>query len=266
MPIKKDGTGKRWVEMELLLPGTPEQVWHAMATGPGYSAWFTKAEIEPRIGGQVRFDFGSDVTSSGEVTRWEPPNQFSYVERGWEKGAPPLATEIIITGRSGDRCLVRMVHSLFASSDDWDDPIEGFEAGWPGFFAVLRSYLTHFNGASAASFIARTQANTDSLSAWPRLCERLGLAGANVGERRIASSAPAPWSGVVEHVHQDAQQRYVLFRLDAPSPGVILAGTDEKAGSTSVSLCHFFYGENAAALASQSEPRTQEWLNQSFGA
>jgi hypothetical protein len=31
-------------------------------------------------------------------------------------------------------------------------------------------------------------------------------------------------------------------------------------------LCHFFYGENAAALASQSEPRTQEWLNQSFGA
>lgn len=46
MPVKKDGTGKRWVEMELLVPGTPEQVWQAMATGPGNAAWFVKGEID----------------------------------------------------------------------------------------------------------------------------------------------------------------------------------------------------------------------------
>jgi uncharacterized protein YndB with AHSA1/START domain len=266
MPIKKDGTGKRWVEMELLVPGTPEQVWQAMATGPGYAAWFTKSEIEPRVGGVLRFDLSPGVTSSGEVTRWEPPHQFSYVERGWGEGAPPLATEIIITSRSGNRCLVRMVHSLFASSDDWDDQIEGFESGWPAFFAVLRCYLTHFSGASAASFMATTSASMDSLSAWLRLCERLGLAGANAGEQRTGSSGPGPWSGVVEQVHQDARQRYVLLRLDAPSPGFVLAGTEDHGGSTSVSLCRFFYGETSAALAAESEPRTREWLNKSFGA
>jgi uncharacterized protein YndB with AHSA1/START domain len=51
MPIKKDGTGKRWVEMEFLVPGTPEQAWQAMATGTGNAAWFVKGEVEPRVGG-----------------------------------------------------------------------------------------------------------------------------------------------------------------------------------------------------------------------
>ncbi|RWQ41889.1 MAG: SRPBCC domain-containing protein, partial [Mesorhizobium sp.] len=40
MPIKKDETGKRWVEMEFITPCTPEQVWRAIATGPGNTAWF----------------------------------------------------------------------------------------------------------------------------------------------------------------------------------------------------------------------------------
>ncbi|WP_287073272.1 hypothetical protein [Mesorhizobium sp.] len=38
MPIKKDETGKRWVEMEFITPCTPEQVWRAIATGPGNTA------------------------------------------------------------------------------------------------------------------------------------------------------------------------------------------------------------------------------------
>lgn len=30
MPIRKDDSGRRWVEMEVLVPGTPEQVWDAI--------------------------------------------------------------------------------------------------------------------------------------------------------------------------------------------------------------------------------------------
>jgi uncharacterized protein YndB with AHSA1/START domain len=268
MPIKKDGTGKRWVEMELVVPGTPEQVWHAMATGPGYAAWFVTGEIEPRVGGRFRLDFGQGATTAGEVTAWEPPYKFGYVERDWDQGAPPVATEITITSRSGDRCVVRMVHSLFTSADDWDDQVEGFENGWPGFFAVLRVYLTHFAGANAASFMAMTPASGDALSVWLRLGEALGLAGASVGERRTASSGPEPWSGVVEHVYQDTQQRYVLVRLDAPSLGIALVGTYDKdatshsaAGpSTNVSVLRYFYGDEAAGRAAEAESRWRHWL------
>jgi uncharacterized protein YndB with AHSA1/START domain len=193
MPIKKDETGKHWVEMEVLVPGTPEQVWRAIATGPGYAAWFVPAEVEPRVGGSLRFDFGQGTTSSGEVTTWKPPLEFGDVERDWCEGAPPVATEITITARSGDRCVLRMVHSLFTSTDDWDSELEGFEQGWLGYFALLRAYLTHFADTPAMSFTARVPAKGDTLSTWQHLCAALQLSGASVGVRlsHRVSSTPA---------------------------------------------------------------------------
>lgn len=277
MPIRKDGTGKRWIEMELIVPATPEQVWHAMATGEGNAGWFVKAEIEPKEGGPMHFDFGEGALSGGSVTAWEPPARFGYEERDWAPGAPPVATEITITARSGGRSVVRMVHSLFSTSDEWDDQMEGFESGWPGFFALLRVYLTHFAGASAASFIAMQRTDTDALTAWTRLCDVLGLAGASVGERRTATSGPELWTGIVEHVHQDLQQRWVLVRIVEPSDGVVLVGTHQSAASlndveakigksagTNVSVCRYFYGEGAAARLTESETRWRAWLSKTF--
>jgi uncharacterized protein YndB with AHSA1/START domain len=265
MPIKKDASGKRWVEMELLVPGTPEQVWRALATGPGYTAWFTKAQIEETVGGTVRFDFGEGTVSSGEVTAWEPPQLFCYVENEWEAGAPPVATEITITSRSGGSCVIRMVHSLFSATDDWDDQIEGFEAGWPSYFAVLRAYLEHFPSAEAASFLVMVPAKTDHLTAWRRLAESLGFAGADVGEERSASPLHEAWTGVVEHVHQDPVQRYALLRLSRPSAGLALIGTHQKGDTTTVSVHRYFYGEGAEALAAAGEAPWRSWLTNMFG-
>ncbi len=75
------------------MPGTPEQVWQAMATGPAIQHWFTKTKVEAHIGGAIQFDFGPNGSSMGEVTAWEPPFRFGYVERNWSEGAPPVATE-----------------------------------------------------------------------------------------------------------------------------------------------------------------------------
>ena len=277
MPIRKDGAGKRWVEMELIVPGTPEQVWQAMATGDGYAGWFVKAEIEPKEGGAMHFDFGEGAISGGSVTAWQPPARFAYEERDWAPGAPPVATEITITARSGGRSVVRMVHSLFSTSDEWDDQMEGFESGWPGFFALLRIYLAHFAGARASSFMAMQRADADALPAWTRLCDALGLAGASVGERRSSSSDPEPWTGIVEHVHQDHQQRWVLLRTVEPSDGVVLVGTHQSAGSTNdveakigksagtnVSVCRYFYGDESASRATASEAHWRAWLSRTF--
>lgn len=266
MPIKKDGKGNRWVEMEFVTPGTPEQVWEAMATGPGNAAWFTKATIEERVGGAFRLDFGPGATSSGEVTGWDPPRRFGYVERDWSEGAPPVATEITITSRSGDRCVVRMVHSLFSTSDDWDDQMEGFESGWPGFFDVLRIYLSHFAGLTAASFIAQATIEGDQLAIWKRLKDDLGFAGADVGEALTTGTKPERLSGVVESVRQDTRQRAILMRLDAPAPGVALIGTYATGRTVTVSMCLFFYGDDAQSVAAASEQTWRDWLGETFAA
>ncbi len=264
MPIKKDASGKRWVEMELIVPGTPEQVWQALATGPGNTGWFAKTEIDGRVGGVVRFDFGDGSSSVGEVTEWAPPQRFCYVERDWDEDAPPIATEITITARSGGRCVVRMVHSLFTSSDAWDDQVEGFEGGWPGLFQVLRVYLAHFAGQDCECFWVMQQAKLDDLSAWQRLTELVGLTGASVGEQRSGAFGGERWSGVVEHLYQDAKQRYYLVRLLEPGPGIALLGTYSSGETMRVSLSRYFYGDDAQARAARSEPALRAWLASAF--
>ena len=48
MAVKLDRDGARRVELEYEVPGTPEDVWRAIATGEGISSWFTPATVEER--------------------------------------------------------------------------------------------------------------------------------------------------------------------------------------------------------------------------
>src|SRR5439155_990358 len=45
MSVKKEASGRRSVQVEVEVPGTPEEVWQAIATGPGISSWFVPTEF-----------------------------------------------------------------------------------------------------------------------------------------------------------------------------------------------------------------------------
>ena len=53
MSVKKEASGRRSVQVEVEVPGTPEEVWKAIATGPGISSWFVPTEFEERDGKPV---------------------------------------------------------------------------------------------------------------------------------------------------------------------------------------------------------------------
>src|SRR5258707_6278478 len=151
MSVKKEASGRRSIQVEVEVPGTPEEVWQAIATGPGISSWFVPTEFEESDGKPVavKMNFGPGMVSRAAVTAWDPPRMFAAQGEGWG-GSPPIATEWSVEARAGGVCLVRVVNSLFASTDDWDGQLEGTEHGWPGFFRTLRIYLTHFRGQSSA--------------------------------------------------------------------------------------------------------------------
>ena len=117
MSVKKDASGRRSVQVEVEVPGTPEQVWQAIATGPGVSSWFVPTEVDERDGGKVVSHFGPGMDSIATTTAWEPPHRFAAESHDLGPNAPPMATEWIVEARSGGVCVVRVVHSLFASTD-----------------------------------------------------------------------------------------------------------------------------------------------------
>jgi uncharacterized protein YndB with AHSA1/START domain len=264
MTLKKDDSGRRWVEMEFLVPGTPDQVWHAIATGAGMSAWFTPTVVEEHVGGKIAFDFGPENcgqdVSSGKVTGWDPPVRFAYEEYGWSGDAPPVATEVTVTSRSGDQCVVRMVHSLFTEKDDWDGELESFETGWPGFFEVLRVYLANFAGAPAAAVHAMAGHSGGEPRAWSTMTDALNIAGANVGDRRETPSGAPRLAGFVERIQQDANGRQVMVRIDEPAPGVAVVGSCVVGDEARVMASVYFYGPEAAETAAAEQPKWTDWM------
>jgi uncharacterized protein YndB with AHSA1/START domain len=265
MPLKKNDE-RRWVELEVLVPGTPEQVWRAIATGAGISAWFTPTAVEERVGGAITFTLDGGATSSGTVTAWEPGSRFAYEERGWSGDAPPLATEVVIVSRSGGSCVVRMVHSLFTSKDAWDDEMEGFEKGWPGFFEVLRAYLRDFTDQPVGALSAMGAYPASVQEAWKHVATALGVRGAEVGEQRTAAAGVPPLVGCVQRVQHTQEGCSVTLRLEQPAPGIALIGVHRWQSKTNAILSFYLYGERAQEVARDAQPLWRAWLAKHLAA
>ena len=49
---------RREIRLELEVPGTIEEVWDAIATGPGITSWYVPHTVEERQGGAATASFG----------------------------------------------------------------------------------------------------------------------------------------------------------------------------------------------------------------
>ena len=63
MPTQKDPNGRRFIAVETEVPGTPEEVWQAIASGPGLTAWFVPSQVEEHAKGSMVMDFGPGMES-----------------------------------------------------------------------------------------------------------------------------------------------------------------------------------------------------------
>src|SRR5262249_36258214 len=263
MSVKKEPSGRRYVQVEVEVPGTPEEVWRAIATGPGISSWFVPTKFEERDGKPVAvtLDFGPGMESRSAVTAWDPPRKFAAQGEGWG-GSPPIADEWSVEAKSGGTCIVRVVHSLFAETDDWDNQLEGTESGWPGFFRILKIYLTHFRGQGSAMMQWIAPAKGTVAEAWETLTAALGLKGVSVGQRWTAAAGVPALSGVVEHVTQ--RPCNALLRLDKPGPGTAALGAVDFGGQSMVTLSFYLYGDPAAGTVARETPIWQTWIQERF--
>jgi uncharacterized protein YndB with AHSA1/START domain len=264
MPVKKDAIGRRSVQAEVEVAGTPEEAWQAIATGPGISSWFVPSTVEGHVGGAATANFGPGMESRATITAWDPPRRYEFESSDLGPQGPVVATEWIVETRSGGTCLVRVVHSWFSDVDDWDEQFAGQERGWVCFFRILRLYLAHFCGQRGASLQTMGMTGTSLSDAWKKLVEPLGLASTAAGQHVNSSSLPR-LGGKVEHVGP-AEDPEVLLTLDTPAPGVAHLFAMRMGNESCVSVRLYLYGDNASAVAAAEESRWQAWMSERFPA
>jgi uncharacterized protein YndB with AHSA1/START domain len=261
-----DDTRKhRSVQAEVEVPGTPEEIWDAIATGPGISAWFVPTEVDEREGGEISQHHGAGMDFTGVVTAWEPPHRFVY-ETEWRPtdaaGLERTAAEFLVEARAGGTCVVRVVNSGFGSGADWDRAMESTKAGWPTALNSLRLYLTHFLGQAAASFAAGGTAPGTREEAWRELSGAIGIPVATEGER-VASGPGSPrLAGVVE----SAEESHLTLRIDEPGPGLAYIGAGGPGDEVYAFVRAYVYGEDAVEIAARAESDWQAWLDARFPA
>lgn len=268
MTVKQDASGRRSAQVELEVPGTPEEVWQAIATGPGMSSWFVPTSFEERDGKPVamKLSFGPGMEPRSVVTAWDPPRTFTAESAACiTPGSPPMATEWTVEARQGGTCIIRIVHSLFASTDEWDGELEGTIGGWAGFLDTLRLYLTHFRGQRSAIMQVSTPVGGTDADNWDTLTTALGVKGASVGQRFTSTAGASPLSGVVELFTENPYD--ALVRIDTPAPGIAAIGAVTYPGGQGMVAMNFYlYGDTAAETVARETPRWQAWLEGSFPA
>jgi uncharacterized protein YndB with AHSA1/START domain len=248
------------VELLFELPGTPEQVWQAIATANGINSWFLPTDLDEREGGKIVTHMG-ETDSPGTVTGYEPHRRFAYEEPDWaalagQEGAnvTPLATEFLIEAQSGGTCVLRVVSSAFGTGADWEQEfLDEMERGWRPFFDRLRLYLTHFAGQPVTPLEASR--SIKGAQAGPVVAAmRRSLGVDEVGQTVEARGV----SGTVEQVTEDG----LLLRVSDPVPGLLAftawdTGEDE---SSAVVHGHLF-SDAAPAFVERERPGWEEWLH-----
>ncbi|MFE3291507.1 SRPBCC domain-containing protein [Rhodococcus sp. NPDC059234] len=146
------------IELEATLDASPEQVWEAIATGPGIDSWFMgRNEVDPKEGGVAAMDTGGN-RQEATVTAYEPGERFATRTAPAEDGRF-MAFEYLIEGRDGGSTVLRVVHSGMLG-EDWQDEYDALRRGWPFHLHTLAEYLTHFPGRSAVPVFAAGQGSS----------------------------------------------------------------------------------------------------------
>jgi uncharacterized protein YndB with AHSA1/START domain len=237
---------------EITLQATPEQVWEAIATGPGIDGWFMgRNQVEPREGGRSKMTVGS-YTSEGTVTAWEPPRRFA--SHDGEPGAEGfMAFEWLIEGRDDGTCVLRLVQNGVLG-DNWDSEYDSLSKGWDMYLHQLGQYLAWFRGRAVTPVTVMAPGTSDPGEFWPRLYDGLGLGGpVTEGDKvRLTPEGLGPIEGVVDYLSPVAlgvRTEDGLYRFARGTDDMVAVGH------------HLFAGD---ADEAEAERAWQAWLGRVF--
>ena len=230
------------IDLSVEVPGTPEQVWEAIATGPGITSWFVPHDFDGAVGARVRVDFGGGLAGSATVTTWEPPHRLVFKRDGDQA----LAYEWLVEARDGGSCVIRLVCTGFGAGDDWETEFNGQTEGWRLFLQNLRLHLTHFGGQHARAIIPTAFVTGTRDRAFEALCSALGVPADLADGDPFEASVPGgpPLTGQVARTTTTGARAYQLV-LQSPAPGTAILSAEGGGDQVALGLWLYLYGPDA---------------------
>jgi uncharacterized protein YndB with AHSA1/START domain len=247
-------------EFSVEVPGTAEQVWDAIATAKGMSAWFMPTQMEERVGGPLHFEMGPEMGSDGVVTEWDAPRKIVYQE-DWaalmgvsEDELSALTSEFVVEAQSGGTCIVRVTSSGFGTGAEWEAGFwESMVENWKPYFDHLRLYLKEFAGQAPASLEANAVIANSADTLWGTLREAAGLGGEGAGFTLRGSTGTVAKAG----------KRRALVHLTGPVSGMLsLAVFDDgmEEGTAIAEVRGYLFGSDAQGYVDREQSAWKSWL------
>ena len=242
------------MDKQIDVDATPEQIWDAIATGPGIDSWFMgRSEIEPGEGGATRLTMLGQ-TESSTITAWQPGRRFAHRhQRRPRRHVHGL--RVPHRGARGREHVPRLVQSGVLG-DNWETEYEAMQAGWPMYLETLVAYLTHFTGRTATPVTAIAPGAGDGEQVWPAISARFGLTGTvSLGAPARLTAPGIAVDGVVDCV---SLPHYFGVRTTDALYRFIHSGRDR---GNAVVIGHHIFAEVDRAAAEQA---WQTWLSEVF--
>jgi uncharacterized protein YndB with AHSA1/START domain len=140
-----------------------EDVWRALTEAREIQRWFApKMTVEAGAGGSMLADWGPGLEWKNVIEVWEPNRHLRLAETRDHMLTPPGVTEKMGSCRLvqdyyleavGGKTVLRLVHSGFGSSSDWDNEYEGTRSGWAVCFLRLKYGLERHRRDTVRNFI-----------------------------------------------------------------------------------------------------------------
>jgi uncharacterized protein YndB with AHSA1/START domain len=160
------------VRFERKLPGPIERVWDYLTDSEKRGKWFASGPMEQRAGGKLEFHFHNSqltphaeppperykkyegLTSSGKVTRCDPPNLLSFTWEEMSGGESEVTFEL---SEKNNEVLMVVTHRRLRNRGE----LIGVSAGWHVHVGLLSDILNRRELRSFWSTYERLQAEYD---------------------------------------------------------------------------------------------------------
>ena len=225
------------IRREVELPATPEEVWEAVATGPGTASWLFPEEPGP-----------NDLVEADRPRR--------YAVRTEGEGGYFNALEFVIEAREGGTAVLRYVHSGIFDDEGWDTQYDAVNSHTDFYLHTLGQYLEHFSPRTATYIGGGPEGiNGPEASMTPDAFEKLKqeLGAASEGDRVQLPNGDG--DGVVDYLRPNflgVRTDQALYRF---------FGRNAFGGPVGMSIHHFGNGVDPHAAATT----WRQWLATVYG-